>query len=209
MCVHTVIRWTSNRRQIEMTLSPFVRAVRIASTSAPVSCVRDRLAGFSTTPDSGSTDRGSSIPMPSFACSHAALTRSNRFPVFGLSPPASTDDAKHEGDPARGRPRPYPGEGARPSGAIASRGERGVHASGKRAPERHGTPRATSPVSPGDARTRRRPRRTSPPPRRGGRRTPRARRGRRGARRAPCRPATRPRRRSPSASRGPRGWGRE
>ena len=88
--VHTVIRWTSNRRQIAITLSPFRRAVRIASTSFGVSGVRDRLAGFNTTPDSGSAARGSCLSMPGFAYSHAELSLSSRSHVFGLSPPAST-----------------------------------------------------------------------------------------------------------------------
>lgn len=87
---HTVTRWMPSRLQIEVTLSPLARAVRIASTSVSVSCVRERLAGFNTTPDSGSAVRGPSLPTPRFACSHAELSRSSRFHVFGLSPPAST-----------------------------------------------------------------------------------------------------------------------
>lgn len=90
MCVHTVIRWIPNRPQIETTLSPLARAVRIASTSVSVSCVRERLAGFNTAPGSGSAARGPSLPTPRFACSHAELSRSSRFQVFGLNPPAST-----------------------------------------------------------------------------------------------------------------------
>lgn len=87
---HTVTRWMPSRLQIEVTLSPLARAVRIASTSVSVSCVRERLAGFNTTPDSGSAVRGPSLPTPRFACSHAELSRSSRFHVFGPSPPAST-----------------------------------------------------------------------------------------------------------------------
>lgn len=47
--VHTVIRWTPNRREMDTTLSPFARAVRIASTWLSVSGVLARLLGFATT----------------------------------------------------------------------------------------------------------------------------------------------------------------
>ena len=80
----------SNWRQIETTLSPLVRAVRIASTSSGVSGVRDRRVGFETAPGSGSVTNGRALTMPGFACSHAELSRSNRAHVFRLSPPAST-----------------------------------------------------------------------------------------------------------------------
>lgn len=86
MCSQTVIRWTSNWRQIEITLSPFCRAVRIASTSSAVSGVRDRLVGFNTTPDSSSAVAEASLARPRFSRSHAELSRSSRFHVFGLSP---------------------------------------------------------------------------------------------------------------------------
>lgn len=90
MCVHTVIRCTSNRRQIETTLSPFARAVRIASTWLSVRGVLARLLGFATASVLASAASCDSSSIPSFACSHAVPSRSNLCQVFGLSPPAST-----------------------------------------------------------------------------------------------------------------------
>ena len=90
MCVHTVVRCTPNRREIETTLSPFARAVLIASTWLSVSGVLARLLGFATTSGSPSTASRGSSPRPSFACSYAVPSRSNLCRVFGLSPPAST-----------------------------------------------------------------------------------------------------------------------
>ena len=91
VCVQTVIRCTSNRRQIEPTLSPFARAVRIASTCLSVRGVLARLLGFATTPGSSSPVLSGSSPIRSFAWFQAELSRSNRCQVFGLSPAASTN----------------------------------------------------------------------------------------------------------------------
>ena len=91
MCVHTVIRCTLNRRQIETTLSPFARAVRIASTWLSVRGVLARLLGFATTPGSSWAAPTGSSSRTSFARFHAELSRSNLCQVFGLSPPASTN----------------------------------------------------------------------------------------------------------------------
>lgn len=88
--VHTVIRWMSNRRQMETMLSPFARAVLIASTWLSVRGVLARRLGFATTLGSSSTASCGSSPTPSFARSHAEPSRSNLCQVFGLSPPAST-----------------------------------------------------------------------------------------------------------------------
>ena len=87
---HTVIRCTPNRREMDTTLSPLARAVRIASTWLSDMGVLARLLGFATTPGSGSEAASRSSPRPSFAWFHAELSRSNRCQVFGLSPPAST-----------------------------------------------------------------------------------------------------------------------
>lgn len=92
-----VARWTPNRLAIDGTLSPDARAVRMASTSFSESGVRDRLVGFATTPASGVDVGRSSLPQLRFACSHAELSRSNRFHVFGLSPPASTNERPRQG----------------------------------------------------------------------------------------------------------------
>lgn len=97
---HTVPRWILKRFATALALWPPLRAIRIASTYSGDSGVRDRLSGFNTTPDSGPADRGSSLPMPGFACSHTELSRSSRFHVFGLSPPASTQDEQIEICPA-------------------------------------------------------------------------------------------------------------
>ena len=92
VCVHTVIRWTPNRREIDTTLSPLARAVLIASTWLSVSGVLVRLLGVVTTSGSASTRHCGSSPTSSFACSHAEPSRSNLCQVFGLSPPASTNE---------------------------------------------------------------------------------------------------------------------
>lgn len=88
--VHTVIRWMPKLRDMETTLSPFDRAVRIASTRLSVGRVPARLQGFATTSGSSSAAPCGPSPTPSFACSHAEPSRSNRCQVFGLSPPAFT-----------------------------------------------------------------------------------------------------------------------
>ncbi|MEO2133468.1 IS3 family transposase [Microbacterium sp.] len=83
--------WIS-RREIETTLSPSARAVLITSTWLSVSGVLARLLGFATTSGSSSTAPWGSSPRSSFACSQAAPSRSNLCQVFGLSPPASTNN---------------------------------------------------------------------------------------------------------------------
>ena len=90
VCSHTFTRWTPKRLAIDMVLSPVVFAVRIASTSLSAKGVRDHLAGVATTPGPGSATGGSSLAPTRLASSHAKLSRSSRFHVFGLSPPAST-----------------------------------------------------------------------------------------------------------------------
>ena len=101
VCVHTVIRWTPNRREIDTTLSPLARAVLIASTWLSVRGVLVRLLGVVTTSGSASTRHCGSSPTSSFACSHAEPSRSNLCQVFGLSPPASTNMIRvsQSGDP--------------------------------------------------------------------------------------------------------------
>lgn len=86
----TVIRCTPIRREIDTTLSPFARAVLIASTWLSVRGVLVRLLGFATTTGSPLASPYGSSSIPSFACCHAELSRSNLCQVFGLSPPAST-----------------------------------------------------------------------------------------------------------------------
>lgn len=56
----------SKRRQIDVTFSPFARAVWIVSTSVLERRVRDRLVGFITIPVSGSGVGGCSLPMSQF-----------------------------------------------------------------------------------------------------------------------------------------------
>ena len=96
VCSHTVTRWIPNRLAIDMVLSPVVFAVRIASTSLSVRGVRDRLVGVATTLGPGSATGGSSLVPTRLASSHAELSLSSRFHVFGLSPPASTRENVRE-----------------------------------------------------------------------------------------------------------------
>src|SRR5699024_3248181 len=107
VCVHTVMRWTPNRREIDTTLSPLIRAVRIESTSLSVNGVLVRLLGVVTTPGSPSGASTASSPIPRFACFQAESRRSNLCQVFGLSPPASPHFSAclAEFTPFVGRPR--------------------------------------------------------------------------------------------------------
>ena len=65
--VHTVMRWMPNRREMDTTLSPLARAVRIASSSLAVRGVLARLLGVLTTPSSHSDGTNGVSPTPSFA----------------------------------------------------------------------------------------------------------------------------------------------
>lgn len=95
-----VARCTPNRAAIDVTLSPAVRAVRIASTSSSVNGVRARLVGVVTTPSSGFATHGDSFSDSRFVCSHVEHSLSSRSHVFGLTPPVSTDDLRIETCPA-------------------------------------------------------------------------------------------------------------
>ena len=78
VCFHTVVRYTLNRLAMYITLSPFTRAVRIASTSLSVSGFRARLVGLDTAPGASSGTVGGPLLTPHLARSHAELSRSKR-----------------------------------------------------------------------------------------------------------------------------------
>src|SRR5699024_8682787 len=87
---HTVIRLTSNRRAIDMTLSPLSWAVCIASSCLAVKGVRLRLFGSVTAPARPESTVEPDDPRPRLASSHTASSRSTRFHSCDWSPPAST-----------------------------------------------------------------------------------------------------------------------